>query len=121
MEAVIEFLNNYKLLILASLGLIQVFLGVISLFFSFFLAHKKTGAGIKEYILEMLPALISEAEALFVDGKEKLSFVIAQMQSLICKNFNVFNATRFCSFIEKSVEKILSTPTKKGALYEKKN
>lgn len=121
MEEFLQFLENYKLIILASLGCIQIFLGLLSMFISFFLAHKRNASGIKEYVLEKLPSLIGEAEALYDDGKEKLRFVISEMQSSICKDFNISNATRFGSFIEKSVEKILSTPTKKGALYEKKN
>lgn len=104
-----EFLFQNKEII----SLIIVGFELIILAFSIFGKKYKIVNSVKEFILEKLPSLISSAECLFSVGSDKKEYVLNSIDALLKDKFGI-DISGYLSFTSKAIEKILSTPIKKG-------
>lgn len=99
-------LENWKILL-------ALILALANLFVCIFRKKVKVVDSIREFILDHLPMFISSAEKLFSNGSDKRQFVLDSVDQLLKINFSV-GIDDYIEFVELAIEKILSTPEKKG-------
>lgn len=106
-EVLSWFVQNYELLILLGACVLDVILFLVGVF-------KKTKKEPLAFVLESLPDLINIAEKSGRLGQEKLCFVVESAKEMMYKAIGCKPSDVDCRLIESMVEKILSTPQKKG-------
>ena len=108
MEKVIDFIvEHYELLILLAACLLDVILFLCGVF-------KKKKKEPLAFVVESLPDLINLAEKSGGLGSEKLCFVVETAKEMMYKAIGCKPSDVDIKLIEELVEKILSTPQKKG-------
>lgn len=93
--------------------LLAIGLAVANLLVCIFRKKVKVVDSIREFILDHLPMFISSAENLFSKGSDKKHFVVDSIDRLLHVNFGV-GIEDYIDFVDLAIEKILSTPEKKG-------
>lgn len=93
--------------------LLAIGLAVANLLVCIFRKKVKIVDSVREFILDHLPMFISSAENLFSRGSDKKQFVLDSINQLLMINFNV-GIDDYIDFVDLAIEKILSTPEKKG-------
>ena len=93
--------------------LLAIGLAIANLLVCIFRKKVKVVDSIREFILDHLPMFISSAEKLFSKGSDKKRFVLDSINQLLKINFSV-GIEDYIDFVDLAIEKILSTPEKKG-------
>lgn len=114
MDEILNYLkDNY-------INLIVIFLTIASLVVSMFRKKAKVTISAEDVkdVYFSLPDYINLAESTGLSGAEKLNYVIDQALCHLCEKYGLESPSLISSstitFIKWLVEKILSTPTKKG-------
>lgn len=92
---------------------IAIILAIATLLVTIFRKKVKVVDDIPSFILEHLPLFINSAEKLFSSGTDKKTFVLESIDQLLRVHFNV-GIEDYIDFVCEAIEKILSTPEKKG-------
>lgn len=124
MLEVLRFIFRYREeIILIIYSLIMIVIAFISLIVLICKKLKATDNDLV-YVLADIPNWIKEAESLLSVGKEKYTYVYSKAISMLTslKKLSEADVVKKYSFIiDKSIESILSTPTKKEVNYAKDN
>lgn len=108
MKEVISWVSsNYEIVILVA----ACVLDLVLFLFGVFKKNKKEPLAL---VLESLPDLINIAEKSGRLGQEKLCWVVESAKEIMYKAIGCKPSDVDCKLIESMVEKILSTPQKKG-------
>ena len=107
MQYISTFLVKYWRIIL------EVILTIVA--FVLFIVRKKSVKSISEYVLSFLPDILLAAEATGLKGKDKLTYALNACNNKLLDLFPDLDIQKYKNFIIYSIEKMLSTPQKKGS------
>lgn len=107
---ILNFLKEYYYLIVMILAIVIL---IIELILSF---KVKPNQNILSFIDKIVPELVVETEQKYGagHGAEKLTFCIGLVSSALVRVFNIKDISSYEGYIKAAIEKVLSTPCKKG-------
>lgn len=92
--------------------ILEVILTIVA--FVLFIVRKKSVKSIGDYLLTFLPDVLNAAEASGLKGQEKLTYALNACNNKLLDLFPDLDIKKYKAFIIFTIEKILSTPQKKG-------
>lgn len=107
---VLNFIKDYYYLIILVLSLVILIIEIILTF------KKAKPSNVLSFIDKLLPDLVimAEEEVGSGNGDQKLFLVLSHVYNALKTTFNITDYSYYTKYIKQGVERILSTPQKKG-------